>query len=137
MTAAADATSLENAQDARLPERRVARPWSRPTLDGLYGGKVPLSLKSAQTANHARAMLRVVILLACAVVAARAQVQQAIPPLVNCLSRDFTPKSGICKGIDMSSESCWPSAKCDVDAKGNQNCDSKEVKAPLCCQCED
>ncbi len=91
-------------------------------------------------------MLRVVILLACAAVAARAQVQQAErPPLVNCLSRAFKPKSGICKGIDMSSKSCWPSAKCDVDAKvtkdfidldGNRECDSKEVRAPLCFQCE-
>ena len=80
-----------------------------------------------------------------AAVVARAQAIDLWPPKVNCLSRSFTPRSGICKDIDMSSKSCWPSAKCDVGAKvtpgfidldGNRECDSKEVRATLCCQCE-
>jgi hypothetical protein len=91
-------------------------------------------------------MLRVMILLACAAVVARAQaIDLNRPPLVNCLSRSFTPASGICKDIDMFSKSCWPSAKCDEGAKvtpgfldldGKRECDSKEVRVTLCCQCE-
>jgi hypothetical protein len=57
--------------------------------------------KSVEIANYDRAMLRVVILLACAVVVARAQ-DMPQPPRVNCLSKSFTPRSGICKGIAMS-----------------------------------
>jgi hypothetical protein len=51
-------------------------------------------------ANFIFFRLRVVILLAYAVVVARAQAIPQ-PPRVNCLSTPFTPRSGICKDIAM------------------------------------